>query len=138
MNIKEYFENDIECEKCKFAEFCKKYLLGSHPSACDYDAFCSSIKEEDMIKDVDSYYNEVLQIQLSYNLRMEQQREKEKQKQKAIEIKRQKRQEYYYKNRYKILEHQRQKRQEIRKQKALESIESFSRALSRFEKIIND
>lgn len=133
MNVKEYFDTDFDCEQCKFSEFCKIHSLGTHPSACDYDAFCSSINEDDMLKDVDIYYNELLQAQISYERKKEQQREKEKQKQKAIELKKQKRQEYYYKNRTKILEKQKQKRYETRKQKALQSIECFSRALSKFE-----
>lgn len=138
MNVKEYFATSFGCEQCKFSKFCKRQLLGSYYSACDYDPFCSSINEDDMLKDVDTYYNELVQAQISYERKKEQQREKEKQKQKALELKKQKRREYYYKNKSKILEKQRQKRQEIKKQKMLNNIECFARAMSAVEKMINN
>lgn len=136
MNVKEYFATGFDCEQCKFSEFCKRYLLGSHYSACDYDPFCSSINEDDLFKDVDTYYNELVQAQISYERKKEQQREKEKQK--ALELKKQKRREYYYKNRSEILEKQRQKRQEIKKQKILNSIDCFTRAMSAVKKMMNN
>ena len=133
MNVKEYFDNNFDCEQCKFSQFCKRHSLGTHSSACDYDPFCSLISEDNLIKDVDIFYNELLQAQISYELKKEQQRKKEEEKQEAIKQKKQKKQEYYYKNRIKILEKQRQKRQEKKKQKILKSIECFARALSKFE-----
>lgn len=88
MNVEEYFDNNIECNECKFSEFCTRHLLASHYSACDYDPFCSLISEENLIKDVDTYYNELLQAQLSYERKKEQQRKKQKSKQRSYKRKR--------------------------------------------------
>ena len=84
MNVEEYFDNNIECNECKFSEFCTRHLLASHYSACDYDPFCSLISEENLIKDVDTYYNELLQTQLSYERKKEQQRKKTKKQTKKL------------------------------------------------------
>lgn len=76
MKVEEYFNSNFDCDECKFSEFCKRYLLGTHYSACDYDPLCSLVNEDDMLKDVDIYYNELLQTQLYYESKKEQQRKR--------------------------------------------------------------
>lgn len=79
MKVEEYFNSNFDCDECKFSEFCKRYLLGTHYSACDYDPpLCSLVNEDDMFKDVDIYYNELLQTQLYYESKKEQQRKRKK------------------------------------------------------------